>query len=441
MDRTGETEAILVNGNAANSSNAEQSGACGTGIAVGPACNDTIFSQNTYSSPCSPAIIDVEPDRVYRLRVIGGTALSLVTFGFEYHNNLTVIAADGSYTLPLSVEYVQAGPGQRYDFLMRTKALEELQRLNRTMFLIQLETRQRPSNVTNFAILRYNLGTDPTSDPLSFARPSHRPLHLPDDVWNWPAETKLTPLNPVDDFPSAKEVTRRIYLSNHQISSQSTGVHWSVSGNLWYEMSTNPTPYLVSVYEKGEAAIPSLDRAIVNGGWDPAFNAYPVEIGEIIEIVIVNENDGLPGGLDSHPWHVHGQHVYDLGAGSGSYEPDANEARLRANDIVPAKRDTTYVWKYTDGDDLQLPDETKIAWRAWRLRVENAGIWMIHCHILQHMVMGMQSVWVVGNASEIVGKGLDESTEYLAYGGSVYGNDTYHPTVRHFWADGQCCQD
>lgn len=27
-------------------------------------------------------------------------------------------------------------------------------------------------------------------------------------------------------------------------------------------------------------------------------------------------------------------------------------------------------------------------WRAWRVRVQDPGVWMIHCHTLQHMIMG-----------------------------------------------------
>ena len=68
--------------------------------------------------------------------------------------------------------------------------------------------------------------------------------------------------------------------------------------------------------------------------------------------------------------------------------------------------------------------------RAWRIRVTNPGVWMYHCHILQHMVMGMQTVWVFGNASEIVGGvGSPYVQGYLEFGGSAYGNGTYDPVV------------
>jgi L-ascorbate oxidase len=62
------------------------------------------------------------------------------------------------------------------------------------------------------------------------------------------------------------------------------------------------------------------------------------------------------------------------------------------------------------------------------------SVWMIHCHILQHMIMGMQAVWVIGNATEITrGTAPDLVEGYLTYGGNAYGNSTVDPFVTHFY--------
>lgn len=62
---------------------------------------------------------------------------------------------------------------------------------------------------------------------------------------------------------------------------------------------------------------------------------------------------------------------------------------------------------------------------------------MVHCHTLQHMIMGMQTVWVMGNASEIMGRVSPGSVEgYLNYGGDAYGNASYDPHVRHHFEVG-----
>lgn len=44
----------------------------------------------------------------------------------------------------------------------------------------------------------------------------------------------------------------------------------------------------------------------------------------------------------------------------------------------------------------------------------------------------MQTVWVMGNASDILTVPLEEVQGYLVYGGSVYGNESYDPSPVHF---------
>ncbi len=67
---SGETSMIMVSG-------------MGGGTANGTACNASL------------SVIDVEPGKTYRLRFIGGTALSFVSLAIEGHDNLTIIEADG----------------------------------------------------------------------------------------------------------------------------------------------------------------------------------------------------------------------------------------------------------------------------------------------------------------------------------------------------------
>lgn len=56
---------------------------------------------------------------------------------------------------------------------------------------------------------------------------------------------------------------------------------------------------------------------------------------------------------------------------------------------------------------------------------------MIHCHILQHMQMGMQTVWVKGDYEQIARIPHYDAVGYLQYGGSAYGNETFAPSYVH----------
>jgi L-ascorbate oxidase len=67
---SGETSMVMVNGK-------------GGGVSIGTFCNASL------------SVIDVEPDKTYRLRFIGGTALTFAILAIEGHDNLTIIEADG----------------------------------------------------------------------------------------------------------------------------------------------------------------------------------------------------------------------------------------------------------------------------------------------------------------------------------------------------------
>ncbi|KAH8790942.1 putative laccase [Hyaloscypha sp. PMI_1271] len=394
---SGEAAAILVNGK-------------GGGSANGTACNASL------------SVIDVEPGKTYRLRFIGATALTFASLAIEGHGSLEVIEADGSYTQKADTSFLQVAAGQRYSVLLHT-----LPKPTQTTYYIQLESRDRPTVTRSFAILNYG-HKHKKSTP--FYPPPKPVVSLPNSTVGF-LDYKLYPLHPSDDFPSAKEVTRTVTITIHQAVRGMT--IWLQNHYPWVD--TFPTePYLVSLYKNDGAEFPSMERAAQNGGLDPISRAFPAEIGEVVDIVLLNTGADS-GGLDAHPWHAHGRHYWDLGGGNGTYDAVANEAKWAGKE--PATRDTTMLYRY----GLTTVNGTVQGWRAWRLRVTEPGVWMIHCHILQHMIMGMQTVWVMGNATEVLGKVPRPDVEgYLTYGGDVYGNESHWPTAVHYfdaWAENQ----
>jgi L-ascorbate oxidase len=356
----GETNALLLNG---------QSGHAGLDNASDPSCE--------------PLQIKVQPDTTYRFRWIGGTAISLITLGIEGHSNLTIMEADGAYTKPTLTDHLQVGPGQRYSLLFKTKTAAELQSLNKTSFWIRYENRERPANVSGYALLTYD--APEASVPQSL--PDKSPVTLPSKVYDW-LEYALEPYDgSADPFPQSSTRTVKIQVNQVGIYKNKTfesTLQWAQNGNIW-KTSKVETPYLVSIYEEGQAAIPNYDAAVANGGWDPETFVFPAKVGEILDIVW--ESNNMPtGGWDIHPMHAHGGHYWDLGSGNGTYDPVANGKKLES--YMPVKRDTTMLYRYASSGVVN----TTAGWRAWRIKVEDAGLWMMHCHILQHMIMGMLSL-------------------------------------------------
>jgi L-ascorbate oxidase len=47
------------------------------------------------------------------------------------------------------------------------------------------------------------------------------------------------------------------------------------------------------------------------------------------------------------------------------------------------------------------------------------------------MIMGMQSVWIFGDADEIMRIPHYDAAGYLQYNGSAFGNETFAPSYIH----------
>lgn len=391
------------------------------------------------------SVIDVEPSKSYRFRFIGGNTIGHAILAFDKHSELQVIEADAGYTKPYGTDILQIAAGQRFSTLVQTKTCAELASLNQTDYYMMIQTRDRPIQTTGYSILRYNVSSCNIHSTQTLAThqlptnqfPAQPPLTLPPISYTF-LEYVLSPLLP-NNFPSAGEVTRTVYINAQQIINPGSSYQWFDDGFAWTEETSDPLPhttpsepYLVALYNNQTQYLPNYTAALANGGLDPTTRTFPARIGEVIELVIQqngsaeNDGKGAGGGLDTHPWHAHGAHYYDLGGGAGAYNRTANEMRLAGTQ--PVRRDTTMLYRFQ-------PSTTSGAvagWRAWRLRIDDPGVWMVHCHILQHMIQGMQTVWVHGDADDLMKLSKPEVQGYLTYGGDVYGNETHAPEVVHF---------
>ncbi|CAK4004976.1 L-ascorbate oxidase [Lecanosticta acicola] len=395
----GEVNAVLING---------------VGVADGEQAGD---------GSCKLPVINVSPGKTYRLRFIGGAALSMVQLGIVGHDEFTIIEADGAYTKPHTEKFMQVSTGQRFSALFKAKSQAELG--NQTDYLIQFETKDRPAVYRGYGVLRYR-----PDEPSITTAPAKPPLTLSNATYDW-AEYALEPLYE-NNFPTADQVTRRIEIDSRQLTEQT--IIWHLNGLQWNETTVpypGDLPYLVAIYEHGPSAIPNYTAALANNGWDPYTKTFPAKMGEVLEIILYNTGSLVKNGgaVDYHPFHAHGGHYYDIGSGNGTYNATANEMKLK--DYHPVKRDTTNLYRYGS----KTVSGERMGWRAWRLRVDDAGVWMIHCHILQHMIMGMQSVWVMGDYEDITALPAVDASGYFTFGGSVVGNATHPAVMPHYFGD------
>ena len=131
--------------------------------------------------------------------------------------------------------------------------------------------------------------------------------------------------------------------------------------------SPQPVPDMTGEYEVSTTIV--LDRLprvvhgrpalaqTVNGGVYPDIPPIMVAEGDLVRMRVVNRS------FETHPMHPHGHHVLVLSVNGRA--PTGSPIWLDTFDVQPGE-----VWEVA-------------------LRADNPGIWMDHCHNLEHASAGM----------------------------------------------------
>lgn len=374
---TNDPQALTVNGNAYGECDSEVK-ACQSG--------------------CHTEVVSVEPDRTYRIRVIGATALSFLYMALEDHPSFELIEVDGDYVNTHKASFLEVASGQRYSFLLRTKSIDELRALGKTRFWANLESRWRTTRSYGAWILEYNTTKLPGdgADPYSTLPHLNKTIPLPDEAPFW-VMNEVTPLDATQAPPDDSEVSRTIFVDGTQLNSGPSDAQktfWQTHGYMYSE-EMPATPYLIQAYQGGLTI--DYDAAIANEGYDNTTHSLPVRAGEVVDIVFLNVASAS-GTLEAHPWHIHGKHPYVMAYGLGEFSEEAYAA-ARANMTAPIKRDTVMVYAGPEGmaySNTTIPQGQVAGWTVFRLRADVPGAFMLHCHIQPHFTMGMGTVLLIG---------------------------------------------
>ena len=99
-----------------------------------------------------------------------------------------------------------------------------------------------------------------------------------------------------------------------------------------------------------------------------------------------------------------------MGGGSGAFTDEAWEAHLAT--MTPLRRDTTILGAIPGNGSYHDPE----GWRVFRWQPKNPGVWMLHCHITGHMMLGLQTQIVVGTNEDLPPLADDYKGAYLSPG-------------------------
>jgi len=151
-------------------------------------------------------------------------------------------------------------------------------------------------------------------------------------------------------------------------SANPTTTKWLFNNNSWVDPSV---PLYASKGKYGVSTAPHFETRVV-----------PVKLGEVIDLVVVNS--GLGSAPEEHPLHLHGYKFWVVGFGDLPYPID----QIERGEYPPLNL-----------DDPPLVDTFPMhtgKYAILRFVASNPGMWHLHCHLLEHMLSGLQMVLNVG---------------------------------------------
>ncbi|KAL1742758.1 laccase [Schizophyllum fasciatum] len=265
----------------------------------------------------------------YRLRIVSLSCDPSFTFAIHGHK-LTVIEADGVNTQPLEVDSLEIFSGQRYSVVLHA----------------------------NRPIANYWIRANPSFGTVGFAGGINSAvLHYIGASSSEPAEvaTEPAPTSPLRET-ALRPLTRPGAPGVPQPGAADVNLNFAVG------LTTNPLTFTMNGVPFVPPSLPVLLQ-VMSGARSaqdllPAGSVYTLPPNKVVEISIPGGTPGSP-----HPFHLHG-HTFDVVRSAGS--SDYNFANPIRRDVVNTG---------VAGDNATI-----------RFRTDNAGPWILHCHIDWHHI-------------------------------------------------------
>lgn len=300
-------------------------------------------------------VVPVQPNKTYRIRVIGATTFRTLGFAIANHN-LTIIEVDGELMKPYTVTQLEVAPGQRFSVLLHTDQAPEdyaIQVVRRwsdnversTNGLAVLHYPQPTSRLNKIVTETDTRGILRLKKPVMIEVPSLQPKfekasqELPYWIWK-----NLEPLYGVDPVVR-KPASRTIKLRSIERRLPDGTSRWQVNGVTYSEgMGSNQEPILHGILNNTRILPGRYDTTNTNG-YDPNLRTYPLKHFEIVDIVIQTTHMAFEP-CRSHPWHTHGHSHWEIANGQGEYDEE-RDGDIR-NIENPIQKDITMVYPYVD---------------------------------------------------------------------------------------------
>ncbi|KAF2461835.1 Cupredoxin [Lineolata rhizophorae] len=295
------------------------------------------------------ATFAVQPGRTYMFRIINMGAFAAQYVWFVGHT-MRIVEVDGVYTEPAEANMIYLTAAQRYSVLVTMK--------NDTSANFPIVGSM---DEDLFDAIPDGLNSNVTS---WLVYDDSKPLPAAEFVDEFDPYDDYE-LVPIDAMPLLDQVD---YSFNLDVKMDNLG---DGANYAFFNEHTYVHPKVPSLYTALSTGSEANNPAIYGAN----SNAFVLQKGEVIEIVMNNEDPG------KHPFHIHGHHmqlVHRSEDEAGLYEDmNVTQADFPA---TPMRRDTVLV----------RPNGNIVL----RFRADNPGVWFFHCHIEWHVVSGLVATMV-----------------------------------------------
>ncbi|XP_034674374.1 laccase-14-like [Vitis riparia] len=332
--------------------------------------------------------------KTYLLCIINAALHEALFFAIAKHK-MTVVGTDGSYTKPLTRDYITIFPGQTYDVLLEANQHPNHYYMTAITYFVAPKYRDFYDNTTTTAIVQYRGYYTPSSPPFSPDLPAYNDTNA--SVQVMAGLQSLADAEHPCNVPLSMSTNLFYTLSMNSYPCVNdscagpNGTRFSSSiNNISFH---SPTIAILEAYYYNISGVygnnfPSFPPLVFDFTYDylPLTYQLPssgtevrvLEYNSTVEIIL----QGTAVLAETHhPMYLHGYSFYVVGWGFGNF--DGNRDPLRYNLVDPPLQNT-----------ISVPLN---GWVAIRFKASNPGVWFMHCHIERHLTWGMETAFIVKN--------------------------------------------
>ncbi|XP_045445403.1 laccase-1 [Melitaea cinxia] len=362
-------------------------------------------------------VFTITPGRRYRFRMINAFASVCPAQVTIAGHNLTVIATDGEPVQPVQVNTIISFSGERYDFVIEANNIPGA-------YWIQVRGLGECGikRTQQLGILRYARGPyQPSSAPPTYD------VGIPQGVVMNPLDARCNIRRNdaicVSQLKNARNIDPAILQERPDVKIFLPFRFFAYRPEMLFQPNTY-NRYLVA--PQGDHVISLIDEISYMAPPAPLISQYddinpdqfcngdnrPADCGQncmcthkvdiplnaVVEVVMVDE---VQIANLSHPFHLHGYAYNVIGIGRS---PDQNVKKINLKHALDLDRRGLLERHLKQGDLPPAKDTIAVPNNGYvivRFRANNPGFWLLHCHFLFHIVIGMNVVLQVGTHADL----------------------------------------